>query len=230
VVSLNVSLDFSVKHVRDVAPKAIDFYCLIGLLPGGADTNDLDALWGDDWLSLAERLLRASLLVKKPQSSGENRFTLLPFMNSYAEKLMEASLKKDFHLRCCKYFAQVCKELLSMNANFELTSFKNLGEVMNRLVQFETNIWACIYRATDPKRGFAKIETSKKKYEIRPVSPIQRSGPWIESSQVEGDQNAFDENFNSLLFQRQEDGRRSMSQRHNISNPMVEDENIISLL
>lgn len=63
---------------------AIKLFCLIGLFPGGCIEEDLNYLWKDSWLMYAEKLLRASLLVKKSGSSGEIRYTLFPFMNQYA--------------------------------------------------------------------------------------------------------------------------------------------------
>ncbi len=61
---------------------------MIGLLPGGCTDEDLNLLWGDGWLSLAEKLLRASLLVKKNIPNRENIYSLFPFMNQYAVSLM----------------------------------------------------------------------------------------------------------------------------------------------
>jgi len=34
-------------------------------MPGGCKSEDLDFLWGDNWLTEAEKLLRSSLLVRK---------------------------------------------------------------------------------------------------------------------------------------------------------------------
>ena len=46
--------------------RAIDLFCLLGLLPGGVTEKDLDALWGNlDWYVLSELLRKASLLEEK---------------------------------------------------------------------------------------------------------------------------------------------------------------------
>jgi hypothetical protein len=66
-------------------PEALKLFCLIGLLPGGCIEEDLDYLWGKNWRMLSERLLRASLLMKRISLTGENKYTLLPFMNKFAE-------------------------------------------------------------------------------------------------------------------------------------------------
>jgi hypothetical protein len=42
-------------------------------LPGGCNQNDLDVLWGHGWINEIEKLLRASLLVKK-SVANENIF------------------------------------------------------------------------------------------------------------------------------------------------------------
>ena len=98
-----------------VDPKAIDLFCLIGLLPGGCTEQELDYMWGIGWLKLAERLLRASLLVKKSYENGMNSYTLLPFMNQYAENIMEPLKKKEYHLKCCNFYAKVLMDLFKRN-------------------------------------------------------------------------------------------------------------------
>ena len=90
-------------------------------------------------MMLAEKLLRASLLVKKMGSNNEVRYTLFPFMNQYAVKLMDEDTRDEEHTKACNYLAKICKDLLKMS----------IQEILNRLVSFETNIWACIYRIID---------------------------------------------------------------------------------
>jgi hypothetical protein len=102
-------------------------------------------------MKYTEKLLRASLLVKKIDVNGENKYNLLPFMNKYAEDLMSDEERMEMHRKCCAYLASICKDLLQRNTNFKLATTANIGEVMNRLVLFETNIWACIYRMIDKK-------------------------------------------------------------------------------
>lgn len=82
----------------------------------------------------AEKLLRASLLLKRNELSSDIRYTLLPFMNKYAEELMDINEKQELHKKCCKYFAKICKDLFTLNQNFSLTTTANLNEVMNKLV------------------------------------------------------------------------------------------------
>jgi hypothetical protein len=117
-------------------------FCLIGLLPSGCSDSDLNALWGDGWHYLAEKLLRSSLLVKKNGENGENRYSLFPFMNQYAESLMNEEDLLAEHKRICKYLARICKEILK---------YQQSDIRLNKLVEFETNIWACIYRMVEHK-------------------------------------------------------------------------------
>ena len=117
LASLKVSLDTSIKHMLSIQPRAIKLFCLIGLLPGGCSEDDLTILWGkDDWLECADKLLIASLLIKKNPIGGEIRYQLLPFMNRYAEELMESEEKKELHEKCCKYFTEICKKIYKINS------------------------------------------------------------------------------------------------------------------
>ena len=97
LASLKVSLDASISHMQETEPLTIKLFCLIGLLPGGCSEIDLDNLWGNNWIKLADMLLVASLLLKRNQIGGEIRYQLLPFMNRYAEELLELEEKKEFH-------------------------------------------------------------------------------------------------------------------------------------
>ncbi len=65
IAPLKVSLETSIDCMKSNDPEAVKLFCLIGLLPGGCQEEDLDRLWGNDWQRYAERLLRASLLVKR---------------------------------------------------------------------------------------------------------------------------------------------------------------------
>jgi hypothetical protein len=60
--SLKLTLETSVKSMLSKSPKAIDLWCLLGLLPGGLTGTDLEKLWGSDWYGLTAQLLRASLI------------------------------------------------------------------------------------------------------------------------------------------------------------------------
>lgn len=102
--SLRLSLEISINNVKKNNPEALDFFKLIGLLPGGIKQQELNELWGStSWKPLKDHLIRASLLVYKP---GENMLTLLPFMNTRAYELLEEeeTKKTEFHLKCCKFY------------------------------------------------------------------------------------------------------------------------------
>ena len=86
---------------------AIKLFCMIGLLPGGCTENDLNQLWGNGWLGLAEKLLRASLIVKK-NTNGDNIYSLFPFMNQYASSLLTEDDKVQEHRRICVFLSKIC--------------------------------------------------------------------------------------------------------------------------
>jgi hypothetical protein len=91
MASLQISLDVSINNVRKKNAKSIELFSMFGLLPGGANEEDLNSLWEDlSWEKLTDRLLQASLLVKQMKSGcNEARYNLLPFMNKHAESLLE---------------------------------------------------------------------------------------------------------------------------------------------
>ena len=96
VNSLKVSMDASVQYVRSTQPQAIDLFCLLGMMPGGATQKDLTQLWGQmpgrdrEWEFLTQILKKYSLLVDKIElATSKVKYQLLgPFMNKYAESLL----------------------------------------------------------------------------------------------------------------------------------------------
>jgi hypothetical protein len=111
--SLKVSMDISIKQLTETEPKAIKIFWLIGLMPGGCTEKDLNILWGTGWMNEIEKLLRASLLVKK-SVVDENIYQLFPFMNQYASNNMNSTDKKLLHEKIAKYLVEVCKDLLKL--------------------------------------------------------------------------------------------------------------------
>jgi hypothetical protein len=45
---LKNSLEFSINNMRVQNPKALELFCLIGLMPGGVCEETLEVLWGSD--------------------------------------------------------------------------------------------------------------------------------------------------------------------------------------
>jgi len=43
-------------------PKAIELFCLIGLMPAGITEEALSVIWGDDWYGYINDLLKAQLV------------------------------------------------------------------------------------------------------------------------------------------------------------------------
>lgn len=59
------------------------------------------------------------------------------------------------HNNVCMYLAKICKDLLKLQSS----------DILSRLVSFETNIWACIYRIID------KNPLTASEYSVRGKSP-----------------------------------------------------------
>jgi hypothetical protein len=97
-------------------------------------------MWGSNtWRSYKESLIRASLLVFKPQ---EDILMLLPFMNAKASELLEddgEEKKIEFHLKWWKFYKDYCMRTLEKVGDSDFD--------MNEFVEKESNIWACIYRS-----------------------------------------------------------------------------------
>lgn len=59
---LKLSLDMAIINMNAKNTKAVELFCMIGLMPGGVIKNDLKELWGQDWLMLLTELTASKLV------------------------------------------------------------------------------------------------------------------------------------------------------------------------
>eukprot|EP00345_Euplotes_harpa_P008334 CAMPEP_0168336432 /NCGR_PEP_ID=MMETSP0213-20121227/11538_1 /TAXON_ID=151035 /ORGANISM="Euplotes harpa, Strain FSP1.4" /LENGTH=226 /DNA_ID=CAMNT_0008341623 /DNA_START=1572 /DNA_END=2252 /DNA_ORIENTATION=- len=112
-------------------------------------------MWGDTkWMSLKDALIRASLLVYKTDNNGSFVYSMLPFMSVRAYELLETNedRKTIYHLKCCKLFKDYCYTFYQ--------SDKSLDKI-EKFIDQETNIWACIYRSCNKKRDIAYVKNNQ---------------------------------------------------------------------
>ena len=62
VASLRLSLEASILILEKEDKKALQFFFMIGLLPGGVSDEELIEIWGENWQQMAEKLESVSLL------------------------------------------------------------------------------------------------------------------------------------------------------------------------
>ena len=143
--SLRVSLELSIQRVNEIKPKALDFFGLIGLLPGGVNNEELLELWGDNtWEPLKEELIGASLLTFKTEENGLFIYNMLPFMSMRAHEHLDNApdTKQEYHKKLWKLFKNYCAEFY-----YSPQKERESVEIKEALLNIETNIWGCIYRA-----------------------------------------------------------------------------------
>ncbi|CAI2377964.1 unnamed protein product [Moneuplotes crassus] len=141
--SLRVSLELSIAQLREKNRDALDLFCLIGLLPSGADKDEITQIWGDNsWKKLKNTLVGSSLLIHKNNQSEEDIYYMLPFMSERACEILRENqeLHTDYHMKCCALYRDYC---------YEFYKSEKTIEDIEGLASIESNIWACIYRAHD---------------------------------------------------------------------------------
>ena len=113
-----VSVQTSVNFLLEKNQEAVRLFCLIGMMPGGLLSDELDELWAkDDWFGHLNKLIEMSLVQKKIEinviSNKENvQYCLLPFMNYYSEFLNKQNFDfSKMHKQTCQYF---CKRIQSI--------------------------------------------------------------------------------------------------------------------
>lgn len=153
--SLRVSLELSISQIKNTNPEALNFFGFIGQFPGGIGEIEITQMWGDNsWVPLKDALIRASLLVYKRENNGKFVYNMLPFMTIRASELLDEDhnekLRHEFHQKSCRLYKDYCVEIY----NSEKTM-----DTVEKLTEYETNIWACIYRSLNRRRDIKYISS-----------------------------------------------------------------------
>ena len=91
-------------------------FSMLGLLPGGVDEKDLTYLMGNEnWRFHSIMLQKKSLLIERIDPILRNmmnkeirKYSLLPFMNKYAESLLSHACMKSKHMKILDFFTELC--------------------------------------------------------------------------------------------------------------------------
>ena len=79
--SLRVSLELSIAHLVKKDSEVIKLFCLIGLLPSGANKEEINIIMGgNNWIKHKNTLMDSSLLLHKNNSKEADIYYMLPFM------------------------------------------------------------------------------------------------------------------------------------------------------
>ena len=151
MASLRLSLEASLHEVKRRRHLSHKFFLFVGLCPGGIRHKEIDEIWEGEWEQHAYTLLSKSLLIKtRPdnEKTSENVFSVLPFMNMYAEEQIESEERSLYNRKLCTYYGNVMKELFKEvdKKGRSKEHDEKESEIMEKIVSFETNVWACIYR------------------------------------------------------------------------------------
>lgn len=111
--SMKISLDLSLSYAKEKDLDAVRLFGLLGLLPGGIEELDLDVIWGNTWIHHASVLFRFSLIVKKERGVGLGppRYTMYPFMTSYAVDSLLSKEKLRFKKKIKKHLRNKVMEI-----------------------------------------------------------------------------------------------------------------------
>lgn len=145
--SLTASLDLSVAQLRHLEPSPLPLFGLMGLLPGGVLAQDLDVIWGKRevaWPKLMDALLQRNLVERvaaavDEQRVGQVHYRTLPFVTSYAERLLSPAWRKELSDLIVRYFARLTRQMCRERAQGKLDP----QWVEATLNLHETNILAC---------------------------------------------------------------------------------------
>jgi hypothetical protein len=139
--SMTVSLDISLAQLRARNPRAVQLFGALGLLPGGALPADLGALWGEDWRTPLDDLVRLNLVQQTALSDTQSHYSTFPFVTSYAEAVLmqDKDAYATFANRAAQHYTEVAESAYASLRHNTAT----FGDVA-RLLSFEdANMAAC---------------------------------------------------------------------------------------
>ena len=120
--SLRVSLELSIERVRKNNEAALNLFGLIGMLPSGANKEEITEMWGDkSWVPLKDELVRASLLIFKIDGTGSFVYNMLPFMSVRATEILEGDryIYNEYHMKCCRLWKEYWVEFYNSDKAIE---------------------------------------------------------------------------------------------------------------
>ena len=135
--SFAISLQISVDYMQQRNPEAVRLFAVMGLLPAGALSADLDAIWGEGWRPLMDALVRACLVERDELAIGEHFFTY-PFVTSYAEKLLRKDDRPRFSEIIAKHMGNASRLIYDEIRKKDAIIAKSIFALE------EMNLWACL--------------------------------------------------------------------------------------
>ena len=135
--SYAISLQISVDYMQQRNPQAVRLFAVMGLLPAGALSADLDAIWGEGWRSLMDALVRACLVERDELAIGEHFFTY-PFVTSYAEKLLSKDDRPKFSEIIAEHMGNASRQIYDKIRKKDAIIAKSIFALE------EMNLWACL--------------------------------------------------------------------------------------
>ena len=135
--SYAISLQISVDYMQQRNPEAVKLFAVMGLLPAGALSVDLDAIWGDGWRPLMDALVRGCLVERDELAISEHFFTY-PFVTSYAEKLLSKDDRPRFSELIVEHMGNASGQIYSEMGKENAIISKSVFALE------EMNLWACL--------------------------------------------------------------------------------------
>jgi len=97
VASLRVSLEASIQILEKEDAESYNFFFMLGMLPGGATGEELESMYGESWKLRIDTLFNLSLVTTKDGNDDKSSlYSMLPFMNKYAEAGVPEGLKSSY--------------------------------------------------------------------------------------------------------------------------------------
>jgi tetratricopeptide (TPR) repeat protein len=111
--NLGATFEVSIRQVEEIDPEAVRLFSVMGLLPGGAFPEDLDAIWGDPgWRPRIDLLIQRASLAQLDRIGGEReRYSTFPFVTALAEARLVEGDRHDFGIKALEHFGKLSEAL-----------------------------------------------------------------------------------------------------------------------
>ncbi len=138
--NLGATFEVSIRQVEEIDPEAVRLFSVMGLVPGGAFPEDLDAIWGDpSWRTRMDLLIRRGSLVQFEQLGDKTeRYSTFPFVTAMAEARLTENDRREFGLRALGHFGDLSKTL------YQSLGGENAQTARMLFTLHEPNLRACL--------------------------------------------------------------------------------------
>ncbi|CDW76896.1 UNKNOWN [Stylonychia lemnae] len=166
LLGLRILVEIIINHIDNEDPKTVQFFFLIGQLPGGIKDKELQKIWGSDYTIHLNTLKDYGIIeVLQNPNTGRLKISLSPFIQTYASSKISKNDRIYFSNELSYFYDKLLKKIFEINHKSRKHYDKRAQRdylLRVQMLKHECNVQALIMRMIDQptlkRRSLSKCE------------------------------------------------------------------------